>query len=67
MTSTGLSQPENGDGCIAMSAAEGCTVGHALKGPVDLAVSPDGRSVYAAAASSRHDREPAQRPLQAAR
>ena len=35
-----------------MSAAEGCAAGHALKGPVDLAVSPDGRSVYAAAASS---------------
>jgi DNA-binding beta-propeller fold protein YncE len=51
-TSAGLSQPSNGDGCIAMSAAEGCAVGHALKGPVDLAVSPDGRSVYAAAASS---------------
>jgi DNA-binding beta-propeller fold protein YncE len=48
----GLAQPDGEAGCIAMSAAEGCAVGHLLKGPVDLALSPDGRSVYVAASTS---------------
>ena len=46
---TGLAQAPGPAGCIAMSAAEGCTVGHALQGPVELAVSGDGRRVYVAA------------------
>ena len=48
----GLAQPDGAAGCIAMSTVEGCTRGHALKGPVDLAISPDGRSVYVAASES---------------
>ena len=50
--SHGLSQPDGAAGCIAMSTVEGCARGHALKGPVDLATSPDGRSVYVAASES---------------
>ena len=48
----GLAQPDGAAGCIAMGIAEGCAHGHALKGPVDLAISPDGRSVYVAASES---------------
>jgi DNA-binding beta-propeller fold protein YncE len=48
----GLAQPDGAAGCIAMSTVEGCARGHALKGPVDLAISPDGRSVYVAASES---------------
>jgi DNA-binding beta-propeller fold protein YncE len=45
----GLSQPAGPGGCIARGAAEGCAQGHDIAGPVDLAVSRDGRFVYAAA------------------
>ena len=48
----GLSQPAGAEGCIARGAVEGCAPGHALRGPVELAVSPDGRAVYAAASGS---------------
>jgi DNA-binding beta-propeller fold protein YncE len=45
----GLSQADGAAGCIARGGgSEGCGVGKALAGPVDLAVSPDGRFVYAA-------------------
>jgi DNA-binding beta-propeller fold protein YncE len=48
---TGLTQAEGADGCIARGGGpEGCGVGKALSGPVDLAISPDGRFVYAASA-----------------
>ena len=41
----GLSQAEGEAGCIALrGGTEGCAVGKALAGPVDLAISPDGRS-----------------------
>jgi DNA-binding beta-propeller fold protein YncE len=47
----GLSQADGADGCIAQGGgAEGCAVGEALSGPVDLAISPDGRYVYTASA-----------------
>jgi DNA-binding beta-propeller fold protein YncE len=39
-------------GCIAMSTREGCTRGHALQGPAELAISPDGRRVYVAASGA---------------
>ena len=45
----GLTQPPGPAGCIATSAVDGCAVGHALQGPVELAISPDGRRVYVAA------------------
>jgi DNA-binding beta-propeller fold protein YncE len=46
----GLSQADGAAGCIARGGGpEGCGVGKALAGAVDLAVSPDGRSVYVAA------------------
>ena len=49
----GLSQAPGQAGCIARGGAEGCARGRALAGPVDLAVTPDGRGVYVA--SSRSD------------
>jgi DNA-binding beta-propeller fold protein YncE len=46
----GLTQADGAAGCIARGGgSEGCGVGKALAGPVDLAISPDGRFVYAAA------------------
>jgi DNA-binding beta-propeller fold protein YncE len=45
----GRTQAEGAGGCIARGGGrEGCGVGKALSGPVDLAISPDGRYVYAA-------------------
>lgn len=44
----GLTQPAGSGGCIALGGAEGCASGRALRGPVDLAISPDGRYVYVA-------------------
>ena len=44
----GLSQAEGGAGCIARASAEGCAPGRTLRGPVDLAISADGRNVYTA-------------------
>jgi DNA-binding beta-propeller fold protein YncE len=58
----GLSQADGEAGCIANGGAEGCARGRALAGPVDLAISADGRSVYTASsvgdavASLRRDR-----------
>jgi DNA-binding beta-propeller fold protein YncE len=49
-TPGGLIQPPGG--CIAMSTREGCARGHALQGPAELAVSPDGRRVYVAASAA---------------
>jgi DNA-binding beta-propeller fold protein YncE len=52
--STGaLTQPADATGCIAATTAdEGCTAGIALGAPEGLAVSADGKSVYAATALS---------------
>jgi DNA-binding beta-propeller fold protein YncE len=44
----GLSQAAGSAGCISRLAAEGCERGRALAGPVDLAVTADGRNVYTA-------------------
>ena len=44
----GLSQAEGAAGCIARGAAEGCAPGRTLRGPVDLAITADGRNVYTA-------------------
>jgi DNA-binding beta-propeller fold protein YncE len=48
----GLSQAEGVAGCIARGGDEGCAAGKALRGPVDLAISADGRSVYTASSIS---------------
>jgi DNA-binding beta-propeller fold protein YncE len=48
----GLSQSDGEAGCISQGGVEGCAAGKALKGPVDLAISPDGLSVYTASAGS---------------
>ena len=48
----GLTQADGAAGCIARGGGpEGCGVGKALAGPVDLAISPDGRYVYTAAST----------------
>jgi DNA-binding beta-propeller fold protein YncE len=45
----GLTQADGAAGCIARGGGpEGCGLGKALSGPVDLAISGDGRFVYAA-------------------
>jgi DNA-binding beta-propeller fold protein YncE len=44
----GLSQAAGAAGCIANGGADGCAPGRGLAGPVDLAVTRDGRSVYTA-------------------
>jgi DNA-binding beta-propeller fold protein YncE len=48
----GLSQAAGAAGCISQGGTEGCAAGKALRGPVDLAISPDGRSVFTASSSS---------------
>ena len=45
----GLSQADGAAGCIAnRGGSEGCAAGRGLAGPVDLAVTRDGRNVYVA-------------------
>ncbi len=49
-TATGaLSEPPGAAGCISQTGAGPCADGHALKSPVSVTVSPDGKSVYVAA------------------
>jgi DNA-binding beta-propeller fold protein YncE len=48
----GLSQADGAAGCISQGGDEGCAAGRALRGPVDLAISPDGRTVYTASSVS---------------
>ena len=48
----GLSQPPGTTGCIARGGAGGCAPGRLMRGPVELAVSPDGRAVYVASSTS---------------
>ncbi len=47
-----LIQPKGEAGCIAAKGANGCASAIALDGPNSLAVSPDGRTVYATARAS---------------
>ena len=48
----GLSQAEGTAGCIANGGGtEGCAAGRGLAGPVDLAITRDGRSVYTASST----------------
>ena len=48
-THTGaISQPVGRGGCISQTGSGPCVDGHALKAPVSVAVSPNGKSVYVA-------------------
>jgi len=47
-----LTQPPGNGGCISETGAGPCADGHALNGPWAVAVSPDGKSVYAASYTS---------------
>jgi DNA-binding beta-propeller fold protein YncE len=47
-----LTQPVGEAGCIAVKGANGCATAIALDGPNSLAVSPDGRNVYATSRAS---------------
>ena len=52
-TTTGaITQPAGAAGCISEAGVGSCTVGHGLKRPNGVAVSPDGKSVYVAASGS---------------
>jgi sugar lactone lactonase YvrE len=52
-TTTGaITQPAGAAGCVSNTGAGPCVDGHALNGPTGVAVSPDGKSVYAAVPSS---------------
>jgi DNA-binding beta-propeller fold protein YncE len=48
----GLSQAAGAAGCISQGGDDGCAAGKRLRGPVDVAISPDGRSVYTASSGS---------------
>ncbi len=59
-----LKQAAGAAGCISEPGRkEGCQDGSALKGPLDIAISPDGKNVYSTAANSdalvTFDRNPA--------
>jgi DNA-binding beta-propeller fold protein YncE len=47
-----LRQPKGAAGCVAARGANGCGTAVGLDGPNSLAVSPDGRTVYATARAS---------------
>jgi DNA-binding beta-propeller fold protein YncE len=49
---TGLSQAAGEAGCLAKGGAGGCARGRAMAGPVDLAITADGRGVYVASSIS---------------
>jgi DNA-binding beta-propeller fold protein YncE len=47
-----LRQPPGTGGCIAAKGADGCATAVGLSGPNSLAISPDGRNVYATSRAS---------------
>jgi DNA-binding beta-propeller fold protein YncE len=52
-TTTGaITQPAGVAGCISQTGAGPCADGRALKGAYDVAVSPNGKSVYVATSVS---------------
>jgi DNA-binding beta-propeller fold protein YncE len=52
-TTTGaITQPAGTGGCISETGAGSCLDGHGLSGPFSVAVSADGKSVYAASPDS---------------
>jgi DNA-binding beta-propeller fold protein YncE len=46
-TTGALKQPQGKGGCVAVKGAEGCALAVGLIGPNSIAISPDGRYVYA--------------------
>ncbi len=62
-----LSQPRGAAGCIAAKGAGGCATAIGLDGPNSVAVSPDGRNVYATSRASNVDRQLPARPRRPAR
>ncbi len=52
-TTGAITQPAGGAGCVSETGAGPCADGHALDGPSGVAVSADGRSVYAASGGSK--------------
>ncbi|HEU4736029.1 MAG TPA: YncE family protein [Solirubrobacterales bacterium] len=48
----GLAQLPGAEGCIAAKGADGCATATGLDGPNSVAVSPDGRNVYATSRAS---------------
>src|SRR5207247_767067 len=52
-TTTGaIAQPAGNAGCISETGSGACADGHGLSGPFSLAVSPDGKSIYAVSRDS---------------
>ncbi|HEX3734467.1 MAG TPA: hypothetical protein VHU86_04860 [Solirubrobacterales bacterium] len=51
-TTGALAQPSDSSGCLVETPVSGCTTGIALNAIEGLAISPDGRNVYAGAAAS---------------
>lgn len=47
-----LAQPAGAAGCIVQGGGEGCAAGRGLRSVAGIAMSPDGRNVYAAAEGS---------------
>jgi DNA-binding beta-propeller fold protein YncE len=47
-----LTQPRGSDGCVAVKGAEACASANGLNGPNSVAISPDGRDVYATSRGS---------------
>jgi fibronectin-binding autotransporter adhesin len=47
-----LTQPGGAKGCVATKGADGCATAAGLNGPNSVAVSPDGRNVYATSRGS---------------
>ena len=52
LTSGAIAQPSGTAGCVSETGAGTCANGHALDSPYGVAVSRDGKSVYAAALGS---------------
>jgi sugar lactone lactonase YvrE len=51
-TTGAIAQPAGVAGCVSQGGVGSCAAGHALDFPYSVAVSPDGKSVYAASYSS---------------
>jgi DNA-binding beta-propeller fold protein YncE len=47
-TNGALNQPAGAAGCVSETAADGCADGHGLKGPTEVDMSPNGRTLYVA-------------------
>ena len=61
-TNGAITQPAGTAGCLSQTAADGCADAHALKGPTEVDMSPNGRNLYVASyfsdAVARIDRSP---------